>query len=500
MLPFRSTVYPFALLAAALLVSACERTPHPTQPSAALVSVAPSNDNFADATVITTLPFSNTVDITDATAETDETTSSCSGGASSHKTVWYTFTPAVTTVVTASVNAGFSTVVAVYSGSSVNSLPEITCRSPFVVRDATFLAQAGTTYQFQVDGMFGESGVLEFRLEAVPPPPNDLFVNASTIAALPFDNVVDLTAATLEPGEPRTPSCTFGNPVTSTAWYRFTPTETRSISASIFNAGFSTVVAAYTGSSVGSLTQVGCGSPPFGTRATFQAAAGTTYYFQVGGLFGQTGQLQFHLEVTPPPVANFGFFPSDPSVFDVVQFQDFSFDPGGLGFASRAWSFGDGSTATTSDCCVTHRYAADGDYTAQLTATTVDGRTAFVSQPVHVRTHDVAITRFSVPNAASAGQTRSLVVGLNSKRYVETVEVRLLKSTPGGFQQVGSLTQTVPVRPSNRTTDFAFSYTFTADDASIGKVTFRAVAVIVGARDALPADNEAIAPPTKVTR
>ena len=48
--------------------------------------------------------------------------------------------------------------------------------------------------------------------------------------------------------------------------------------------------------------------------------------------------------------------------------------------------------------------------------------------------------------------------------------------------------------------EFGFSYTFTADDAQIGKVTFRAVAVISGARDALPADNEAIAPPTKVSR
>jgi hypothetical protein len=30
-------------------------------------------------------------------------------------------------------------------------------------------------------------------------------------------------------------------------------------------------------------------------------------------------------------------------------------------------------------------------------------------------------------------------------------------------------------------------------------VTFKAVVNLVGARDALPADNEAIAPPTKVT-
>jgi Tol biopolymer transport system component len=111
----------------------------------------------------------------------------------------------------------------------------------------------------------------------------------------------------------------------------------------------------------------------------------------------------------------------------------------------------------------------------------------------------VAITRFSAPQSASAGQTRGIVVGIKNTRYPETVEVQLLKSVPGGFQLVGVLTQSVPVRSGNRTTDFNFSYTFTAADASIGKVTFKAIANVLGARDALPADNEAIASPTKVS-
>ena len=398
-------------------------------------------------------------------------------------------------MVRASVNAGFSTVVGVYTGG-LGGLAEITCRSPFVVRDATFLAQAGTTYHIQVDGMFGQTGVLEVRLEAVPPPPNDRFVDATSIPSLPFDDTTDLTAASLEVGEPTTPSCArpYG-PLTSSAWYRFTPTETGSISASV-SAGFATVVAAYAGTSVSALTEVGCGV--FGNRSTFRAVANTTYFFQVGGLFGQSGSLQFHLEVTPPPVANFFFFPFDASVFEVVQFVDQSFDPGGGTFAPQAWTFGDGTTGTGGN--PSHRYAADGDYPVQLTATTLDGRTAMATQTVHVRTHDVAVTKFATPNAASSGQTRRIVVGINSRRYAETVEVQLFRSVPGGFQQFGSLTQSVPMNPKNGTTDFAFSYTFTADDAQIGKVTFKAVVVISGARDALPADNEAIAPPTKVSR
>ena len=77
------------------------------------------------------------------------------------------------------------------------------------------------------------------------------------------------------------------------------------------------------------------------------------------------------------------------------------------------------------------------------------------------------------------------------------------RSNPGNpwnpWLTVGVLSQFVPVRHANRTTDFNFSYTFTPDDAKIGKVSFKAVATIITGRDALPADNEAIAPPTKVS-
>jgi PKD repeat protein len=231
---------------------------------------------------------------------------------------------------------------------------------------------------------------------------------------------------------------------------------------------------------------------------TFRAEAGTTYYFQVGDIYGGGGWFELFLEVAPPPVANIEFYPYDPSVFDTVTFYSNSWDPAEVGIASCAWDLGDGTTSP--DCWTSHQYAADGGYTVQLTVTTYDGRTASTTRDVQVRTHDVAITKFVVPTSARVGQTRSIVVGVNSKRYLEEVEVQLYKSTPGGYEWVGTLRQTVPVRPANRTTDFSFSYTFTADDASVGKVTFRAVANLINARDALPADNESISMPTKVTR
>jgi PKD repeat protein len=232
---------------------------------------------------------------------------------------------------------------------------------------------------------------------------------------------------------------------------------------------------------------------------TFHADAGTTYYFQLAALYGNAGPATFNLSVAPDPQANFWYWPGDPSTYDTIQFSDASYDPGQVGIQAEEWAFGDGSTAT--GCCPTHRYSADNDYTATLTVATSDGRHASIRRTIHVQTHDVAITKLLAPQSASAGQTRQISVGVASNRYPEDVQVQLMKALPGGgYAVIGTLTQSVPVRSSNRTTSFDFSYTFTSDDASVGKVTFKAVASIVGARDALPGDNELVADPTKVTR
>jgi PKD repeat protein len=390
------------------------------------------------------------------------------------------------------VNAFFNTVLGAYAGNSLASLTEVGCQA-FGPRVA-FRAQGGTTYYFQLDGTGGGFGQVEFQLVGIPAPPNDDFANATSMTSLPFGDALDIISATSEAGEP-IPSCAGSQG--KTVWYSLTAPAAGPISASIVNPQFATVVTAFTGSSLGSLTEVACRAL-FQGRLTFTAQTGTTYYFQVDVQFGEGGPLEFLFEVTPPPVAGFGFSPFDPSVFDSVQFFGSWFDPGDVGVQMEEWDFGDGTART--GCCPTHQYAGDGDYAVQFTVTTFDGRTGSTSQTVLVRTHDVAITKFTVPKSASAGQTRAVAVGINSRRHPEMVEVQLLKSVPGGFQFVGVLTQSVPVRPSNRTTNFNFSYTFTSADAQVGKVTFKAVANVVGARDALPADNEAIASPTKVSK
>ena len=84
--------------------------------------------------------------------------------------------------------------------------------------------------------------------------------------------------------------------------------------------------------------------------------------------------------------------------------------------------------------------------------TTADGRTGSTSQVVHVETHDVAVVKIEVPKSARVGKTIRVDVRVRNTRYPETVQVDLFKSVPGGFEQFGSLTQSVPVRPRNQTT------------------------------------------------
>ena len=238
--------------------------------------------------------------------------------------------------------------------------------------------------RFAVAAAFGLVLVLLGAPTAFAQPANDDFANATPVSSLPFGDTADLTAATTEPSEP-SPACVG---LQNTAWYSFTPAATEFVSATAdqFGAG----VAAYAGTSLATLTEVGCSQFPTSAEPLrFRAEANTTYYVQVGAwCCGGFGPVAFHLEMTPNPVAQFSFSPSSPASFDTIQFQDTSFDPAGVGIASQAWAFGDGQTAT--GCCPTHFYAAAGDYTVELTVATADGRSASTSQAVHVRTPAVA--------------------------------------------------------------------------------------------------------------
>lgn len=477
-------------LATALLISLLLATLAPP----AVMAAAPANDAFANATVIDplALPFTDIADNTDASTEPGEP-DTC--GYPTGHSLWYRFTASSDTIVRFDMNGTFpfNRKVDVFesTGPTMADLSLLGCGG-FSEAFFDLHPTVGTTYYVRIADVFNQFGILQLNAAFVLPPVNDDRADATLIGSLPYSNTVDMTAATVEPNEPF-PNCT--GAWTQTAWYSYEPASSASVSGTLYVHG--TVLGVYRETGSGALEPLACGSFA-GSLTTVRAEAGTRYFFQVVRTSPFVREVVFELQVAPNPSAQFSYNPFDPSSIDTIQFFGNTFDPANVGISSWAWDFGDGATATAA--FPQHSYAADGAYTVRLTVGTPDGRSDTVTQTVQVRTHDVAITKLNVPTSANAGQTRSITVGIANRRYPETVSVSLFRLSPSGPVQVGVLTQAVPVRAGNRTTDFAFSYTFTPDDARIGKVSFQAVATIGGARDAIPGDNQAQSLPTKVNR
>ena len=456
-------------------------------------SALPGNDSFAAATSIASLPLNDHVDLNGATTEPGEQ-QACNF---QQQTVWYRFSPAAQTPVRIDVNGSdFGVVANLWRdfGGGLGNLGFQGCLG--FGGSITLQAEAGATYYIQAGSVGIGPASLHLNVEQIPPPGNDAFADARAVGALPYVDFVDLLGATIEPDENTTPPGVFPT-FFGTAWYSFTAPTSGSMMVTELGCCASTGVGIYTGTSLAGLSHVSV-TRAFG-RNVFQASAGTTYMIQLGRGLVSAGSAShgIRVEETPAPSTSVFYNPFDPSSFDAVQFFSSSFDPAAIGINSWEWDFGDGGTASGQS--VSHRYLADGSYDVTVVVGTPDRRTASSTVTVLVRTHDVAITKLLTPQSAVAGQTKTITVGIANRRHPETVRVDLYRSGPAGYALVGSLTQSAPLRTGGRTTDFRINYTFTSEDAALGKVTFKAVASIVGARDALPADNEAIGLPTKVT-
>ncbi len=317
-------------------------------------------------------------------------------------------------------------------------------------------------------------------MSLVLPPPNDDFADATPFSSVPFSDSPDMTAASVEPGEP-----TDCGSFSQTAWYAFTPSVTGSYGGDPGVSG----VAVYAGSSLGDLTKVAC-SQWWGLA--FHAEAGHTYYLQYhdGGM---------RIDLLQPPSADWCYSPGDPSIFDDVSFSH------GCGYwypqiSSYAWDFGDGTNSTSPNPGTSHRFARDGDYAVKLTVSTDDGRTSSQTHTVQVRTHDITMLSLVAPGKGQVGKPAVVTVGIGNTHYGESVKVDLYKVTPQGDVYVGTSIQAVGVMKLKKSVAFSFNYVFTNEDLAFGKVTFKGLAEIQGARDAIPSDNMATAPPTLVVR
>jgi hypothetical protein len=278
-------------------------------PAAAMAAGPPANDDWANASMISAIPYSDAVDTTEATT-TGDTFNYCGGGSN---TVWYRVELSVDARVEISTaGSDFDTVIDLYEwidppgafaprGCDDNAGPSGTSR---LVADLT----ADQPYAIMASSVSGQpGGNLSLALSSVPPPPNDDFDAATGVGALPFHETLDAGSATSAADDPPS-SCGGTGP---SVWYDFTPASTGRYAISTQDSNYDTLVTVYTGSR-GELSEIACNDnyEPIGSyqaRLRFDGEAGITYHVNVTlglGFVPRAGILVIAVEPAPAPPVN----------------------------------------------------------------------------------------------------------------------------------------------------------------------------------------------------
>jgi hypothetical protein len=122
---------------------------------------------------------------------------------------------------------------------------------------------------------------LPFQIYTAVPPINDHIDDAISIRSLPYTNLVDTTAATVDEDDPGCGSAG------ETVWYKIRSTRNQDICVSAAESDYPVSLSAYTGDSRTNLNQLTC-KPQF---VLFPAQAGKTYYILAGSSGARGGGL-----------------------------------------------------------------------------------------------------------------------------------------------------------------------------------------------------------------
>jgi subtilisin family serine protease len=226
-------------------------------------------------------------------------------GNSGGKSVWWTWTaPADGSVTLKTAGSTFDTLLAVYTGTSVSALTTVAQNDDSTTGMTSLLkfnAVAGTVYQIAVDGFGGASGSILLNLSlgpVLPPPANDNFANRIEITGASASVTAQNGAATRETGEPSHANSAASHSV----WWTWTAPQSGYVTFSTAGSDFDTVLAVYTGSSLGSLEEKAANDEAFGTftsQVKFFATAHTTYAIAVDGYAGDSGDVVLTLDLVP---------------------------------------------------------------------------------------------------------------------------------------------------------------------------------------------------------
>ena len=245
---------------------------------------APANDNFAAATAISA--SSGTLGAVATATATSEPGEPLHANITGGHSIWHRFTPAAKDRFIFNTNgSSYDTTMAAYTGSAVNALTVVAFDDDAGNGNNSlieFTASPANPVSLAIDGYQGATGNAILGWNPVPLT-NDAFASAIPASgAQGFANGFNFRA-TPEAGEPNA-----GNSV----WYRWTAPSTTTGNVVVSSPDMASFVGIYTGSAVGSLTQVTTASAAAGAdvTATFNAVSGTVYRIQVKGSTGGTGE------------------------------------------------------------------------------------------------------------------------------------------------------------------------------------------------------------------
>jgi len=241
-----------------------------------------SNDDFANASVVMSLPYSDTQSFAVASIEHNEPP--CGSPSNFAKSLWYSFTAPRAMKLVASSD---SNTIAAYTGASLTSLTQRACASGSP-RHVIVDALAGETFHFQIGSYAYSGGEAVFQLDELTSPANDDFSAATDVTALPYTTSVDVRDAHTETG---VPICN-GRGV----WYRYTSPERAFLTFEQPQGWENARFAVFAGTSPGQLTSLGC------DRAGSVVApvnAGQTVHVLVTGYY-EDGVIEFTMKSSPP--------------------------------------------------------------------------------------------------------------------------------------------------------------------------------------------------------
>ena len=243
----------------------------------------PANDSISSATVVSALPFTDTVDTTGATTDANDVQANSSCGApATNNSVWYKFTAGAgdTQLAVDTTGSTFSSGVLIATGTP--GAPTTIACSPVTSRAPT---TSGTTYYVMIFADIGTGGTLHLSVHGPGPvPANDKSGHAIPIAPLPFKTTLDTSGATTDFVDTQAnQSC--GAPSTgNSVWYKITPGLKHNLFLDASRSDYEVGVLVATAEE-GSLTTVACG--PIFAIATLKPH--TTYYIMVFDAFGGGG-------------------------------------------------------------------------------------------------------------------------------------------------------------------------------------------------------------------